>query len=102
MVSWQGDYYYDFPEKRPLTECFADRLDREVDASYYLTDQTIEVYEKHYQRHKELGHGFGWIPLPVGELTTHTHTRRYAPTLLTKRDRYDSVYIALPVHRQIP
>ena len=104
MVSWQGDYYYDFPEKRPLAECFADRLDKEVDASYYLTDQTVEVNEKHYQRHKELGHGFGWNPIPCGEAATHTHThtRRYAPTLLTKRDRQASIYIALPVHRKIP
>lgn len=75
MVSWRGDYFYDFPKPIPLEKQFADVLEPEVDMRYFLSDQRIEKIDEHYQRHKELGHGFGFSPIPCGEAAdTHTHT----------------------------
>ena len=78
MVSWLGDFFYDFPEPVPLETQFCDLLEPEVDERYYLTNQECEMYDRHYRRHKELGHGFGWSPIPCGEAaSTHTHTHTH-------------------------
>jgi DNA (cytosine-5)-methyltransferase 1 len=42
MVSALGDYYYDFPEVKPLKLRLKDMLEAEVDEKYYLSDVTIE------------------------------------------------------------
>ena len=42
MVSWLGDYYYDFPQPFPLTTRLMDVLEPEVDEKFYLSDQAIE------------------------------------------------------------
>lgn len=43
MVSWLGDYYYDFPSQIPLTKRLKDLLDKNVDEKYYLSDVQIEA-----------------------------------------------------------
>lgn len=53
MVSWQGDYYYDFPPPNLLKLRLKDLLEREVDQRYYLSDSAVEKL-----------------------LYTHTHTHR--------------------------
>lgn len=42
MVSWLGDYFYDFPVPIPLTLRLMDVLEPEVDKKYYLSDKAIE------------------------------------------------------------
>ena len=44
MVSWLGDYYYDFPEKIPLTKLLRDMLqpEDEVDEKYYLSEKGVK------------------------------------------------------------
>lgn len=42
MVSWQGDYYYDFPSGWKLTETMKDRLEDSVDDKYYLSDESVK------------------------------------------------------------
>ena len=43
MLSWLGDdYYYDFPEGKPLTKKLKDVLETEVEEKYYLSDKTIK------------------------------------------------------------
>lgn len=42
MVSALGDYYYDFPNPKPLKLRLKDMLEAEVDEKYYLSDVTIE------------------------------------------------------------
>lgn len=42
MVSILGDYYYEFPEIKPLKLILKDMLEDEVDEKYYLSDITIE------------------------------------------------------------
>lgn len=42
MVSWLGDFYYDFPQEKKLTKRLKDVLETEVDEKYYLSIRTIE------------------------------------------------------------
>lgn len=76
MVSWLGDYFYDFPEPQPLAKNLADLLEQEVDERYYLTNQEAKMFDEHLKRHKALGHGFGWYPISAEGTDTHTHTQR--------------------------
>lgn len=79
MVSWLGDYYYNYPKPIPLKKALVDCLEQNVDKRYYLQNQEVDMYDKHYKRHQELGHGFGWKPISCGEVAdthTHTHTHR--------------------------
>ena len=41
MVSWLGDYYYDFPEPFPLEIRLKDVLEPVVDEKYYLSDEQV-------------------------------------------------------------
>lgn len=41
MVSWQGDFYYDFPEPKKLNKRLRDLLETKVDEKYYLSSNTI-------------------------------------------------------------
>ena len=41
MVSFLGDYYYDFPKTIPLKLRLKDMLEKEVDEKYYLSDKMI-------------------------------------------------------------
>lgn len=50
MVSWQGDYYYDFPEPIPLTIRLKDVLENEVDEKYYLSYKAVEGLMRAMQR----------------------------------------------------
>lgn len=45
MVSWLGDYYYDFPEPFPLEIRLKDVLEPVVDEKYYLSDEQVAKLE---------------------------------------------------------
>lgn len=62
MVSVLGDYYYDMPTGFKLEYVLKDFLDKNVDESYYLKDETIRSLNLHKERHEAQGHGFGWKP----------------------------------------
>lgn len=62
MVSILGDYYYDMPTGFKLEYVLKDFLDKKVDESYYLKDETIRSLNLHKERHEAQGHGFGWKP----------------------------------------
>ena len=42
MVSWLGDFYYEFPEPIPLSRRLKDVLEENVDEKYYLSDRVVE------------------------------------------------------------
>ena len=42
MVSFLGDYFYDFPKPKPLTLRLKDMLEDNVDESFYLSDKMIK------------------------------------------------------------
>ena len=41
MVSMLGDYYYEFPTKKPLKKRLKDMLEDSVDGRYYLSDKAL-------------------------------------------------------------
>lgn len=43
MVSWLGDYYYDFPAGFPLKRRLKDVLEDKVDEKYYLSDKQVNA-----------------------------------------------------------
>lgn len=66
MVSWLGDFYYDFPEPIPLERRLRDVLEDNVDEKYYLSDETVQSLIEHKRRNEEAGNGFGWNPINRG------------------------------------
>ena len=41
MVSWLGDFYYDFPKPKPLETRLKDVLEPKVDEKFYLSDDQV-------------------------------------------------------------
>lgn len=70
MVSMLGDYYYDMPTGFKLEYVLKYFLDKKVDESYYLKDETIRSLNLHKERHEAQGHGFGWKPSNGGGVQT--------------------------------
>lgn len=62
MVSFLGDYFYTMPSGLELKNVLKHFLDKEVDESYYLKDETIRSLNLHKERHEAQGNGFGWKP----------------------------------------
>lgn len=62
MVSILGDYYYEFPKPFKLELKFKDMLEDEVDEKYYLSHKMIDSFNRHAERHRNRGNGFGWKP----------------------------------------
>lgn len=46
MISWFGEYYYNFPDKKPLSIMLKDFLERSVDEKYYLSEKNINCILK--------------------------------------------------------
>lgn len=46
MISWLGEYYYNFPDKKPLYLTLKDFLERSVDKKYYLSEKNINCILK--------------------------------------------------------
>ena len=65
-VSVLGDYYYDMPKGFTLKKRLKDVLEKNVDESYYLKEETIKALNIHKQRHEAKGNGFGWKPTDGG------------------------------------
>lgn len=88
MLSWLGeDYYYDFPDKIPLSIRLKDVLEKKVDEKYYLSDKTIKYFIKHAQESIEKGNGFRFEP---------TNGKEIAKAVLSKAgSRPCDNYIAL-------
>ena len=74
MVSILGDYFYYFPKGFPLNERLKDRLEKNVDEKYYLSEDTVNSLELHKLRHEAQGHGFGWKPTDGGGYATTIKT----------------------------
>lgn len=65
-VSVLGDYYYDMPKGFTLKKRLKDVLEKKVDESYYLKEETIQALNIHKERHDARGNGFGWKPTDGG------------------------------------
>lgn len=60
MVSWLGNYYYDFPTPTKLEKRLKDVLETNVDEKYYLSSDIIKYFEKHNNRIVEFGTYYTW------------------------------------------
>lgn len=76
MVSWLGDYSYQFPEPIELRRVLKDVLEEDVDDKYYLTEEQINSFVYTSNSHKDKGNGFLFEPLTH----TRTITTRYRGT----------------------
>lgn len=62
MISWLGEYYYNFPDKNPLSLMLKDFLERAVDKKYYLSEKAIKGFFKHTKESIEKKNGFRFEP----------------------------------------
>ena len=53
---------FNFPMKLPLLNKLKDIIEKDVNVKYYLSQNIIEGFINHKQRHKEKGTGFMWQP----------------------------------------
>ena len=94
MVSWLGDFYYDFPTKYPLRFSFRDALEDEVNSSYYLTDKLVDYFVQHSQDMEDAGNGFRFTPVSVE--TLEREREREAKTITTRSgSRMDDNFILM-------
>lgn len=75
MLSWLGDFHYDFPQAKPLTVRLKDFLEPSVDEKYYLSEKTIKYFIQHTQESIEKGNGFRFEPID-GNVIGKTITTR--------------------------
>ena len=66
MVSWLGDYFFDFPTGWKLTKKLRDVLEDKVDEKYYLSDKTVRMFTEYTERKKAEGCGFAFSPTDGG------------------------------------
>ena len=62
IVGIKDDVDFKFPEKKILTKKLNHFLQDSVDEKYNLSDKMISGFNKHKNRNKKLGNGFGWNP----------------------------------------
>ena len=62
MVSILGEYYYEFPQKKPLERKLKDMLEDDVDEKYYLSDEMVNYFIANNEKQKEEGNGFRFDP----------------------------------------
>ena len=74
MVSWLGDYYYNFPNRTELQTRLIDVLEPKVDEKYYISDQRVETL----MRHMEKDHKPKFIDAPPREREYHQHLTQSA------------------------
>lgn len=70
-VSVLGDYYFDMPKGYTIQYRLKDFLEKCVDETYYLKEETIQALNIHKERHEAQGHGFGWKPTDGGGVRHH-------------------------------
>lgn len=62
MISWLGEYYYNFPRANTLSLTLKDFLEYSVDKKYYLSEKAIKGFFKHTQESIKKKNGFRFEP----------------------------------------
>ena len=75
MLSWLGDFYYDFPEPKKLKLRLKDMLEENVDEKYYLSDKAVKMFTDHAERKQAEGCGFSFSPTTGGGCAKCVSTR---------------------------
>ena len=61
MVSWLGNYSYQFPDPIPLRTRMKDVLE-DADEEYFLSDEQIASFVRQTEKHERRGNGFKYEP----------------------------------------
>lgn len=62
MLSWIGDYSFEFPNQMPLIKRLKDLLEDNADGKYYLAESTLKWFINNSALQKSLGNGFTFEP----------------------------------------
>lgn len=71
------DNNFHFPKPFPLEKRLKDVLEPEVDEKYFLSDNTLNYFQKHLERHQEKGNGFGFKPQELNDTHANSLTTKY-------------------------
>ena len=103
MVSWLGDYYYEFPEPIPLEKRLKDVCEPIVDESYYLKDNVVQSLILHKERNQQKGNGFGWNPVTENDIAHALVTSAQKSSCNYFISRADGIYTqATPLFQRGP
>ncbi len=86
MVSFLGNYFYDFPAKQKLNLRLGDVLEQNVDESYYLSNSTVEYFIANAEKQKSNGNGFTFEPFDYSQIgnVERERERETAHAVLTR------------------
>lgn len=81
MVSWQGDFFFDFPEPIPLKLRLKDMLEKSVGGGYYLSEQAVAKLLMYSSEN-------GRLAIPYGQAGTEakTDTRGTSCVLMNRNE----------------
>ena len=71
------DNDFQFPKPFPLEKRLKDVLESEVDEKYFLGENTLNYFQRHLERHKEKGNGFGFKPQSENDNHSNSLTTKY-------------------------
>ena len=74
IVGFKDNVDFNFQEKQELKLRIKDMLEDEVDEKYLLSEKLVSYFEKHKEKQKEKGNGFGWQPLDKNSEISFTIT----------------------------
>jgi len=66
-----------FPKTFPLEKRLKDVLEPIVDDKYFLSEKTLEYFDRHLELHKEKGNGFGFKPKELTDESANSITTKY-------------------------
>lgn len=77
MVSVHGEYDVPMPEPRDTQLCMGDAFETQIPEKYYLSQKTIDTYERKAKEQKERGNNFAFNPTRGGgHLKDHNGVQR--------------------------
>jgi len=71
------DNTFIFPKIFPLEKRLKDVLEPIVDDKYFLSEKTLEYFDRHLELHKEKGNGFGLKPKELADESANSITTKY-------------------------
>ena len=109
MVSFLGDYYYDFPIPTQLRLKLKDLLEPVVDEKYYLSDKQVEMFVLHTEKKQKEGCGFKFEPTDGNGIAKCVTTRagcraddNFIKVKSANKDGYEIAYCGDSINISMP
>lgn len=84
MLSWQGDYYYDFPSPVKLEKKLRYLLEDEVDDKYFISDTLLETFIRFHYKAIDVGNGYRFTPIDFDSLERERERERVVKCITTR------------------